>query len=209
MASGFLGACFWASFLERAVGLLRLGRAQRSTWWWQLGSLGCNATLRPQLIQEHRQSQGNYLPEKHKCRMKLWHTASWKQVSSISNQMSRECLYFVTWKSGVSRKTRTASSCRKFLHTSCCGLAFWFLVVFLIFFIETGRSIISASWSRYAWGLYCEKKGKIKGRKKLRRKKKIETKIFLVGMLSLYSVSTMVSWLLSRYQPNTNGKLKL
>lgn len=59
MASGFLGASFWASFLERAVGLLRLGRAQGSTWWWQLGSLGHNATLRPQLIQEHRQSQGN------------------------------------------------------------------------------------------------------------------------------------------------------
>lgn len=43
-------------------------------------------------------------------------------------------------------------------------------------------------------GVYTvKKKGKIKGRKKLRRKKKIETKIFLVGMLSLYSVSTMVS----------------
>lgn len=68
---------------------------------------------------------------------------------------------------------------------------------------------ISAPSRRYTWGLYNGEKRKIKGRKKLTSRKKIGTKIFLTRMLSLYNVSTMASWLLSRYQPKTNNKLKL
>lgn len=150
-----------------------LGWAQESAWWWQLGNLGYSATLRSQLIQEHRQSQGNQCI----CQRSINAGCNW----GTQLPAGRFLAFLTRWPENayISSPENQASAENQELHhpaENCFihGLFSGFVgfVRLLIFvFIETAKSIISASWRRYAWSLYCEKKGKLKGRKKLRRKK--------------------------------------